>query len=79
MNGMEIATVSALSGLQQAQLRLNKAATALSSPENSGDIVDLSTEAVNLLAAKDQFAVNIQSLKVSNELTKDALSLVHKP
>lgn len=76
MRDMEIAAVSALSGLQQAQERLNKAAAALSSPDNPVDSVSLSTEAVNLLQAKNQFAVGIATLKILDETQKEALNLL---
>jgi flagellar basal body rod protein FlgB len=68
-------TAIALSGMEVAQQNVQKAAKRLSSPEQSGDTVDLSTEMVSLLDAKNQFAVNAQVMKTAQEMEKRTLDL----
>jgi flagellar hook protein FlgE len=73
---MSISSVSsvALSGLNQAEAKLNSAAQRLSA--GPADTVDLSQEAVDLIQAKNEFAVNIKALKISDDIAKDTLKLV---
>jgi flagellar hook protein FlgE len=68
-------TAIALSGMQAAEQNVQKAAERLSSPEQSGDTVDLSTEMVSLLDAKNQFAANAQVIKTAQEIEKHTLDL----
>jgi flagellar basal body rod protein FlgG len=78
---MDLAAI-ALQGLEQASVQLEKAATSLagsaaSSPDGSNvDIVDLSAEMVALLSAKNQFSVEIATLKVADEVQKNAVNLL---
>jgi hypothetical protein len=76
---MDIADI-ALQGLQQADLQLNQAAAAIaaaggSSDGSSPDAVSLSAELVALLSAKNNFAVNVASLKVAESVQKQALDV----
>ena len=70
----------ALQGLEQANVQLEKAASslaALSSPDGSNiDIVDLSAQMVALLSAKNQFSVEIATLKVADEVQNNAVNLL---
>lgn len=68
-------TAIALSGLEAAQQNVQTAAKRLASPEQSGDTVDLSTEMVALLDAKNQFAANAKVVKTAQEMEKRTLDL----
>ena len=76
---MDIADI-ALQGLQQADLQLNQAAATIaaaagSSDGSSPDAVSLSAELVALLSAKNNFAVNVASLKVAESVQKQVLDV----
>jgi hypothetical protein len=76
---MDIADI-ALQGLQQADLQLNQAAATIaaaagSSDGSSPDAVSLSAELVALLSAKNNFAVNVASLKVAESVQKQVLGV----
>jgi flagellar basal body rod protein FlgC len=68
-------TAIALSGMEAAQQNVPKVAKRIASPEQSGDTVDLSTEMVSLLDAKNQFAANAQVMKTAQEMEKRTLDL----
>jgi hypothetical protein len=75
---MDIAAI-ALQGLQQADAQLNQAAATIaasaSSDSSGSDPVSLSAELVALLSAKNNFAVNLASLKVAESVQKQALDV----
>ena len=71
----------ALAGLERAYSQFQDAATRIATPaaDPAGaapDIVDLSAAAVSMLAARDDFAVNIQVLKTTGEMQQDLLNLL---
>ena len=72
----------ALGGLDDAQTKLEQAAVRLSSigqnsPDGTlADTVDLSTEMVNLLSARNQFSVNINVLKTADEIDRETLNIL---
>jgi hypothetical protein len=72
---MDVSSI-ALSGLNQAQTSLENTARRISGAAGQGDSVDFSTDAVNLLQAKNDFETNIQVLKVASEMEKSAINLV---
>lgn len=65
----------ALGGLEAAQQTLETAAKRLSSPDQPADVVDLSTEMVALLNAKQQFAANAQVVRTGAEMQKHSIDL----
>jgi len=65
----------ALSGMQAAQRSVETAARRIASPEQSGDMVDLSAEMAGLLAAKNQFAANVQVAKIADDMQKHTIEL----
>jgi flagellar hook protein FlgE len=72
---------SALQGLNAAETQLDQTASRISragSTENAAapDSVDLSTEMVNLLTAKVQFAANLKSIEVGNQMEKHTLDIL---
>ncbi len=75
-------TAIALQGLDQAQVQLEAAATgiasaaALSPDAATADTVNLSVEVVALLSAKNQFSVNLATLKIADETQKTAVDLL---
>ncbi|PWU01360.1 MAG: hypothetical protein C5B51_22875 [Terriglobia bacterium] len=74
-------TLTALAGLSQAESAVESAAARLSraglSPDgSSGDTVDLATEIVDLMTAKQQFQANLKSLETANEMTKHTLDIL---
>ncbi len=77
---MDISAI-ALQGLEQAQVQLEAAATAIaggggSSGGPGADSVDLSTAVVALLTAKNQFALDIGVLKVADQAQKSLIDVV---
>ena len=67
---------AALSGLNQAQATFENAAKRIAGGSVTGDSVDLTSAAVNLLQAKNDFEANLKSLSVADELDKSAIDLV---
>jgi len=66
----------ALGDLNQAQASLESTAQRTSAAAGQGDSVSLSTDAVSLLQAKNDFAANINVLKVADEIVKSTIDLV---
>ena len=72
---------SALQGLNAAETQLDQTASRISRAggTESGaapDSVDLSTDMVNLLTAKQQFAANLKSIGAGNEIDKHTLDIL---
>lgn len=78
---MDVSAI-ALQGLDLAQTQLERAATRLASagtlsPDAANvDSVDLSAEMVGLLAAKNQFSVNLKTLKIAGEIQQNLIDLM---
>ena len=66
----------ALDGLNRAQAALESVAKRVSGGGDSGDAVGLSTDAVALIQAKNDFAANIGVLKTADEMDRSSLSLL---
>jgi len=73
---------SALDGMQSAETQLDTAATRIASypfavpPANSGDTVDLSTDMVTLLQARDNFAADTKVAQVADEIQQSTISML---
>jgi hypothetical protein len=71
----------ALLGLQQADGQLNAAASRIasfgsSSPDGATlDVVDLSSAMVALMSAKNQFLVNLETLKTGDQIMKATIDI----
>jgi flagellar hook protein FlgE len=71
----------ALQGLQQAEVQLEAAASAISSgaatSANGGnsDVVDLSAEMVVLMSAQNSFSANLATLKTADQMQKNLIDL----
>lgn len=73
---MDISAI-ALSGLQNAQNRFDRAAAGVTRATlNPGDSVDLSQQAVDMLAAKTQFGASIRVAHVADEMQKSLLDML---
>jgi hypothetical protein len=72
----------ALQGLEQAQVQLEAAAVGIASAGTlspdaaTADSVSLSAEVVALLSAKNQFSVNLVTLKIAGETQKTVIDLL---
>jgi hypothetical protein len=72
----------ALQGLDQAEVQLEAAAAGIASagslsPDGAGaDTVSLSNEVVALLSAKNQFSVNLATLKIAGDIQKSSIDLL---
>jgi flagellar hook protein FlgE len=78
---MTIGQTQALQGLQRSEAQFNQAASNIarapfSSATPQGDQVDLSTQAVALLTAKNSFEANTKVLKVDDEMTRTLLNAI---
>lgn len=72
---------SALQGLNTAETQLNQTADRISRAAVTGngpasDSVDLSTNMVNLLTAKEDYAANLKSLEAGNEMAKHTFDIL---
>jgi flagellar hook protein FlgE len=63
-----------LSGMTQAETSVNRIATRLAQP--AGDSVELSTEMVSLMSAKDDFAVDARLAQTEDQMTQSMLSII---
>ena len=79
---MQIGAIAA-SGLRTAESALDRSAAGYSSAsagDSKGgaarDSVSLSSAAVNLLQAKNDFGANLAAFKVGDDMTKDAIDLI---
>jgi flagellar hook protein FlgE len=63
-----------LSGMTRAETTVNQIATRLAQPAT--DSVDLSTEMVSLMSAKNDFATNVKVAQTLDQMTKSALSIL---
>jgi flagellar hook protein FlgE len=63
-----------LSGMTQAETSVNQIATRLAQPAT--DTVDLSTEMVSLMSAKNSFAVDAKVVQVEDQMTQSALNVL---
>lgn len=72
---MDISAIS-LSGMQAAQQSLETAARRIASPPDpSTDTVDLSTEMVAMMNARNQFSANAEADRTAQEMEKRTLDL----
>ncbi len=77
---MTIGMTTSLQGMQRAETQLNQVAQniaqgpSFSTPQ--GDTVDLSTQAVALIQAKNSFEANTAALKVGDEMTQTLLKSI---
>jgi flagellar hook protein FlgE len=62
-----------LSGMTQAENTVNQIAQRLAKP--TGDSVNLSTEAVSLMVAQDNFALNAKLAETEGQMSQAALSV----
>jgi len=68
---------TALAGMNQAETQFNRAATRIAASQTpSGDAVDLSTEAVNLLQARTDFDASTRLAGSVDDMTKQLLNVV---
>ena len=71
----------ALQGLQQAEVQLETAASAIATggatSANAGnpDVVDLSAEIVALMSAQNSFSANLATLKTADQIQKTLIDL----
>jgi flagellar hook protein FlgE len=63
-----------LSGMMRAETTVNQIATRVAQPAT--DTVDLSTDMVSLMAARDGFAVDAKLVETGDQMAESALSLL---
>gem|GEM_PF-1627947 len=77
---MDVSSI-ALQGLQQANIQLEAAATAIatagadSSSTGNVDVVDLSAEMVALMSAQNAFSVNLATLKTADQMQQSLVNM----
>ena len=75
---MEISAI-ALGGMHAAEASLDQAASSMARPLPGAapeDTVDLSSAAVAMISARNDFAANLASIQVDEEITKRAIELM---
>jgi hypothetical protein len=72
LGGMQIAQ----SSFERTAQRIAGASTQSTQPFQPPDSVDLSTEAVNLLAARNQFQASVQVFQVGDKMQKKLLDIM---
>jgi flagellar basal body rod protein FlgG len=65
-----------LAGMERATTSLNQTASKIANISTPGDTVDLSTEMVNLIQARNGFESNTKVLQTEDEMTKSLLNLI---
>lgn len=65
-----------LSGMERASSEVNRIAAKVAGMGFSGDTVDLSTEAVNLLQAKNDFEANAGVASNEDQMTRTLLNMI---
>jgi flagellar hook protein FlgE len=63
-----------LSGMLSAETTVNQIATRVAQPAT--DTVDLSTDVVSLMSARDSFAVDAKLAQTEDQMTQSALSVL---
>ena len=63
-----------LSGMLQAETAVNQIAARVAEP--ASDSVDLSTEIVSMMAARNSFSLNVKLAQVEDQMTHSALSVL---
>jgi flagellar hook protein FlgE len=63
-----------LSGMTQAETSVNQIAARLAQP--ASDTVDLSSEMVSLIGARNEFATNAKVAETEDQMTESALSIL---
>jgi hypothetical protein len=63
-----------LSGMMRAETTVNQVATRLAQP--STDTVDLSTDSVSLMAARNEYATDVKLVQTEDQMTRSALSIL---
>jgi flagellar hook-associated protein FlgK len=66
--------IQSAQGLQTADAQFDQVARNIAEPQD--DLVSLSTQAVALLQAKDNFEANLKTLEVSDQMTQTLLKAV---
>jgi len=66
----------AFASVDAAAERLSRASVALSSPDQSGDIVELSAEMVALMQAKNEVALNVKVTQTMEEINGQILNVL---
>jgi flagellar hook-associated protein FlgK len=77
---MEILS-AALQGLESAGNKLDRTAARISRPDSlssepTGDQVDLNTEMVDLLSARNEYEANLKSLETGQEMFQHTLNIL---
>jgi len=73
---------SAVAGMNASETQLDTTAARIANyplavpPANSGDIVDLSTDMVNLLQARNNFAADTKVAQVADEIQQSTISML---
>jgi flagellar hook protein FlgE len=79
---MTIGMTSSLQGMQRAESQLNQVAQNIAQAPSSssagpeGDTVDLSTQAVAMIQAKNSFEANTAAFKVGDQMTQTLLKAI---
>ena len=73
---MDISSI-ALQGLQQADVQLQTAASAIANAPAQGgvDVVNLSQEMVALMSAKELYVANLDTLKTADQMQKTLIDI----
>jgi flagellar basal body rod protein FlgC len=71
---MTIGMTQSAQGLQTSEAQFNQVARNIAAPQD--DHVDLSTQAVALIQAKNSFEANIKALQVDDQMTQTLLKIV---
>jgi flagellar basal body rod protein FlgG len=66
----------ALQGLEQSQSQVDQSARRISGAATSSDSVDLSTETVALLSAKNAFEANLKLAQTADQMERSAINLL---
>lgn len=69
-------SAASLQGMQKAETQLNTAANKIAQSAQSGDTLDLSSDMVSLITARDNFMANVGAAKSGDEMQRALLNLI---
>ena len=69
-------SAASLQGMQKAETQLNTTANKIARFPQNGDTLDLSSDMVSLIAARDNFMANVGAAKTGDEMQRALLNMI---
>ncbi len=69
-------SAASLQGMQKAETQLNTTANKIANFPQGGDTLDLSSDMVSLMSARDNFMANVGAAKTGDEMQRTLLNMI---